>query len=55
MNQTFEEYIASSAAAIGSYEFFINIMIAALLSLVLGWVYSKYVTGIQKTSKKFIL
>ena len=58
MNQTFEEYIASSAAAIGSYEFFINIMIAALLSLVLGWVYSKYGNSLsnrKQFSKNFVL
>ena len=58
MNQTFEEYIASSAAAIGSYEFFINIMIAALLSLVVGWVYSKYGNSLsnrKQFSKNFVL
>ena len=58
MSQTFEEYLSSSAAAVGSYEFFINIIIAALLSLILGWVYTNYGNSLsnrKQFSKNFVL
>jgi len=58
MEQTFEEYLASSASAISSYQFLTNILLAALLSLVVGWVYTKYGNSLsnrKQFSKNFVL
>lgn len=58
MEQTFEQYLASSASVISSYQFFTNLLLAAVLSLVLGWIYTKYGNSLsnrKQFSKNFVL
>ena len=58
MNQTFNEFLATSSANIPILSFVLNIIIAALLSVILGWVYIKYGNSLsnrRQFSRNFLL
>jgi uncharacterized membrane protein YhiD involved in acid resistance len=58
MNQTLNEFLATSTANIPILGFILNIILSALLAVSLGWVYTKYghsLSNRKQFSKNFLL
>jgi len=58
MTQTFEQFLSTSSANIPILGFVLNIILAALLSTILGWVYTKYGNALsnrKQFAKNFLL
>lgn len=58
MLQTFEEFLNVSRVNIPAFGFIINLILAALLALVLSWIYDKYgdsLSNRKKFGKNFLL